>query len=191
MKCEICNNKDASTVIHRDGKELYVCKDCAAENSSPRKRKSKKIETPDLPEKFQGKIHIHGDEPPPEIMDALLKATMKFVEGISRLAPESEQSEEPTRCPECNATWDEIDDLMLIKCPACYRTFASRIRKEMLASQYGKRHIGNSPEGANIQRDIESLKRKLRTAVKKEQYEVASKIQKQIDELTRKAKGEA
>jgi protein-arginine kinase activator protein McsA len=189
MKCEICHKKDASAVVHLDGKELYVCKDCAGAASGKDKRGNLKTHEIKMPENFKGRIHIAGDEPPPEIMNALLKATMKFVEDISKTAPEAAEKI-PQKCPDCNTSREDIEKTSMLGCPTCYNVFAPLIRKKLLSSQYGKRHIGSSPSGAKTEKDIETLKRKLQLAVKKEQYETASRIQKEIDRLTNKAKGE-
>ena len=191
MKCEICNKNKASTVVYRNGKELFVCKSCAASNSKPNRPNNKIDEDLNLPENFKGKIHIHGDKPPPEVMDAIVKATMKFVEGFSQIAEESkEKKESKKKCPGCGTSWDDINNTSFFTCPTCYKTFASLIRKEMLAPMYGKRHVGRSHSSCDVKQTIESLKRKLKVAVKKEEYEIASKLQKEIDELTRKSTGE-
>jgi protein-arginine kinase activator protein McsA len=189
MKCEICNKKKASAVVYRDGKELYVCKDCASQNDNTKRFTDEITDELDLPKNFKGKIHIHGEQPPPDVMDALLKATMKFVEGIANINPDAEKVKDDKKCPDCKTSWAQIENTSMLGCPTCYKTFADDIRKEMLSPMYGRRHVGKAPEGADIDKSIEALKRKLKAAVKKEQYEIASKLQKQIDELTLKSKG--
>jgi protein-arginine kinase activator protein McsA len=193
MKCEICSENDVSGVIHLDGKELYVCKACAKRAAGSREKPAKNHDCADGKKpnrEFKGQIRIHGNEPPPpKVVDALLKATMEFVEGISKIKEEEPSlSGAPDVCRCCNTPWSEIEERHFLGCPECYRTFAARLRAEKLRWQYGLYHVGNSPEGFKADNELDTLKRKLAAAVKREHFELAAKLRRQIDELERTSK---
>ena len=81
MKCEICHNADAQTVLHRKKKdgteeELYVCKSCAVA-ASRKKKSAAASKDPDTV------VLNSGNEKPPPFVEDLLKATLGFVKGIA------------------------------------------------------------------------------------------------------------
>lgn len=176
MKCELCHNGDAETVLHLkiDGKEreLYVCKKCAAAAKHPKggKRGSGKSVTV---------IGQGGNAPP--FVEEFFKAAMGLVDGLGHL--EEERKNGVKTCPACHATWDDLDKRGRLGCPACWKTFASEIRKKLLRADYGTTHVGAMPDNTTGADSRAFLERELKKAVRQQKYEKAAEIQRRLDSL--------
>jgi protein-arginine kinase activator protein McsA len=182
MTCEICHKAKPSTVIFKDGKELYVCKKCAADIENKNVAQSlNHIKIPGLPPGVEGHmISIDASDPPPELKN-LLDATLKIVGSIA----EKKFSRKPKKtCPACKRKWKDILDEEVISCVKCFDVFADEIIKRYGDTQYGKKHIGEPPSNYNPNTDkIKSLKTKLKKAIASENFELAAKIRKCIDTI--------
>lgn len=92
MKCEMCHKNDAESAIQimRDGveDELYVCRDCAKAEKLRRQKKSQRTrKMPSLPPGVSMSVtQIGGDEPPPQIIEAIMNAMSGVVSGIDKAA---------------------------------------------------------------------------------------------------------
>ena len=92
MKCEMCHENDAESAIQimRDGveDELYVCRDCAKAERLRRQKKSQRTrKMPSLPPGVSMSVtQIGGDEPPPQIIEAIMNAMSGVVSGIDKAA---------------------------------------------------------------------------------------------------------
>ena len=186
MQCELChkNKAEKAITIKKDGaeKELYVCAACAAQASGMDKRKKPEAEGA-IPPFTTGE----GANVPPPLVEGLVKATLDFMKGMA----EAEENEHRT-CPKCRSNWDQISKSGRITCPACWKTFAKKIRAEFLSGEFGPTHTGTAPSVDAIDDSREAvavLERELKAAVAREDYRTAAALQKKIDEA-RRGKGE-
>ena len=164
MQCELChkNKAEKAITIKKDGAE----KDEGA-----------------IPPFTTGE----GANVPPPLVEGLVKATLDFMKGMA----EAEENEHRT-CPKCRSNWDQISKSGRITCPACWKTFAKKIRAEFLSGEFGPTHTGSAPSVDAIDDSREAvavLERELKAAVAREDYRTAAALQKKIDEA-RRGKGE-
>ena len=176
MKCELCKEADAATVLHRkkeDGsvEELYVCKGCAAKAKSGRTKSPSKDEAP-APD-----VSVENDGEPPPFVKNFVEAALGLVEGLAG------QERGKKTCPGCGRSWEQIKEERRVGCPRCYRTFAESIRDEFLKGAYGHMHIGEMPKGVTGKDSRPYLERELKAAVKRQQFEKAAKLRRRLDEL--------
>ena len=179
MKCEICHNADAQTVLRRKKKdgteeELYVCKSCAA--ASKKKRKSAAGKDPDTV------VLNSGDEKPPPFVEDLLKATLGFVKGIAEAHDKAEGKLKDV-CPTCGKKREDFHNDNLLGCPDCWKAFAPDIRERLASTQSGVKHAGRAPESAPRINLCAQLERKLKEAVRRQQFEKAAEIRRRLEEL--------
>lgn len=186
MKCEICHKAEAKTVIHRPKKdgsteELFVCKTCAQATKAARDKNRKPSE-----EEGDGRdgpviIGASGEKPPP-FVENLLKATLGFVQGI---AEAEALKSRPEACPVCGKKREALIEDGRPGCPECWHSFNVEIRENLLGGQYGTRHKGRAPSNAPAPTSdpCAELERQLKTAVKKQQFEKAAQIRRELEKL--------
>ena len=99
MKCEMCHDKDAETVLKgTDGDELYVCGECARREGVRRQKKSQRTrrertdQQPGVAISISGPIS--GDSPPPFI-EAIMNAVNDMVGDIEKARRERDSRREP------------------------------------------------------------------------------------------------
>lgn len=88
------------------------------------------------------------------------------------------------RCRCCGSSFSDIAESGRAGCSECYETF----KKELLPSLsrlHGKvKHIGRAPEGFTMyeekEQKIENLKKELKAAVEREEFETAAKLRDEI-----------
>ncbi len=177
MKCEICHKAEAQTVLHRkkeDGgdEELYVCKECAEKAKKP-KHKGRDPQTVVL---------NSGDGKPPPFVEDLLKATIGFVKGM---AEEQDKASGKLKdvCPTCGMKRDDFHEEDRLGCPDCWTAFASDLRERLADRHYGNHHIGGAPAAAPKVDVCAQLERKLRLAVRRQDFEKAEEIRRKLEEL--------
>ena len=173
MKCEICHEADAETVLHlkKDGqdRELYVCKKCAAAARHPK-----------------GSVSVIGpDGKPPQFVEDFFKAALGLVDGLGHL--EEERKNGKRACPLCHATWETLEQRGTLGCPRCWKTFAAEIRTKFLRSDYGVQHVGTMPEKTTGTDSRAYLERELKKAIRLQKYEKAAEIQRRLDEIGKDA----
>lgn len=166
-KCDICG---APATVHLtqivDGKihKVHLCEKCAA--------KSKVAELPIL--KFT------------EILAKTLAAGgKKAAQEIS--APEDIGRTPSKVCPACGMTDVVFEKKHLIGCPRCYEIFSEEIDALLPEIQPGRDYRGDAatekispaePERENV--SLEELRRRLKTAVSKEDYALATTLRDEI-----------
>lgn len=182
MKCESCHKAEAkmAVTVHADGteKEIYVCPSCAArlrgkERSTPAKTSRK---TPPEVTVING-----NEENPPPFVEELVKATLGFMKGVA----EAEENEKHV-CPVCKTKWDQVLSSGRVGCPACWKTFARKIRDNFLAGEWGSVHVGGAPTIDHIPDPAAAraaLERELKDAVAREDYRRAAVLKRRIDDL--------
>lgn len=185
MKCESCHQAEAKAAVTVDvegvKKEIYVCTTCAAKLRG--KNKSKKSD-PASPKKATPEITVlNGEtEPPPPFVEELVKATLGFMKGVA----EAEENDKRV-CPVCKAKWDQIKSSGRIGCPACWKTFARKIRETFLGGEWGPSHIGAAPTIDRIPDPAAAravLERELKDAIAREDYRRAAALKRKLDGLS-------
>lgn len=89
-------------------------------------------------------------------------------------------------CPVCKTSRNDFNRTGKFGCPQCYKTFASDAERVLRQIHSSSEHMGKIPSksGAEIKarRRLEELKRNLKEAVAREDYETAAKLHAQIKE---------
>lgn len=154
MLCERCNKNPATvhlTEIEKSQKiEKHLCEQCAKE------------------EGYTIKSHVS--------LQDLLSA---FVSAHSEAGEMAESS-----CPDCGMTYVDFRNEGRLGCPNDYSVFAEAL-EPLLEKVHGKvEHTGKLPsragESQRKQRDLMMLRRKLRMAVDREDYEEAARLRDKI-----------
>lgn len=158
MKCELCHQGDAETVIwQKTGetqRELYVCSACAAKEKEKEKSKERAsipglanvvFGVGSLPEWCKDAIMgmlrkcLKGTEPEPE---AALPDEFSIEGHAEKTAGENVR--EPS-CPACGITRHEFRNAARLGCPACYRAFSEDLDPEILEMHGFTEHRGKKP----------------------------------------------
>ena len=96
------------------------------------------------------------------------------------------------RCALCGWTSADISKTGKLGCPACYETFASELAPSLKRLSAGESHKGRTPLGAaegcqekgeSKGKLIEALKKQLKEAVEREEYEKAVSLRDKIREM--------
>lgn len=115
-----------------------------------------------------------------------------FLVGL--FAPGGETT--PLHCPECGLTDRKFAANGLLGCSHCYQEFEDRIEPMVRRIQGTGVHTGKVPARSQgryrLVREMEQLKKNLREAVAREEFEQAAELRDRIRELERElAKGGA
>jgi len=111
----------------------------------------------------------------------------KLLSGLVESFTQDDQYQQTEECPHCGTSLSEIQEEERAGCPECYGVFRNTI--DEILGEYTERivHRGKYPEKLKAYKailiDKEVLKRKLKEAVKKEDYEYAAKLRDRIMEL--------
>lgn len=91
------------------------------------------------------------------------------------------------RCPVCGRTISDFKRTGKLGCGECYRTFKPVMEETLRQIHSNSKHSGKIPSksGSELKqkRRIEALKAELQDAVRKEDYETAAKLHKQIRDM--------
>lgn len=157
MKCDYCKINDANThiktVINGTVSEVDLCPECAAKQHFPK-----------------GKLNLSD-----------------FLFGpFNTQQSESDFSDE-TRCNTCGATFSDIVSGGMVGCPQCYNVFYAKLAPTVKKAHGRTRHYGKIPLSSaprlNSQTRIETLKKRMKTAVETENFELAAKLRDTIKQL--------
>lgn len=95
--------------------------------------------------------------------------------------------QEEKRCPVCGMTYSDFRRTGRLGCGACYETFKAPLTQILRQIHQNPVHAGKIPSKNGIKlkqkRQLEALKSQLSDAVKREDYESAAKLHKQIKEI--------
>ena len=204
MKCELCHEHDAETVLYRTNdagkqEELYVCHACAERERAfglPRGVQVTALD-PDAPLGNPGK--------PPADLDALglppiSEMDKMSVEDLQQLANEAHQQtealfdklvngDEPKRCPACGMTIDEIRDRAVVGCPKCYETFRKQILSLLVQEHRETVYKGDPKIGHEHDATLADLEAARKAALEREDYAEAARLDKEIKRLKGKKGG--
>ena len=156
MQCQRCNNNVASVhlteIIKGEKMEKHLCEQCAKE------------------EGYTIKTHVS--------LQDLLSAF------ISAHGEASDMAE--TTCPDCGMSYVDFRNEGRLGCPNDYEIFREALDPLMEKVHGTVEHTGKVPsragESQRKQRDLMSLRRQLRTAVEREDYEEAARLRDLIKE---------
>lgn len=91
------------------------------------------------------------------------------------------------KCPVCGHTWSDFIRTGKFGCGECYKTFANGAESVLRQVHSSSRHVGKVPSksGADIRakRRLEELKKQLKDAVNREEYEKAAKLHAEIKNI--------
>jgi protein arginine kinase activator len=185
MKCERCGENPAEIdyTEYREGRasKLKICSECARklgfEEESALPEDAPAGEPPPGPE-------TSGSSPPspPKIVAATVKVVGVLGGGgtASGAKPESEAFGHRT-CPGCGLTAAELKAQSLFGCPRCYETFAEALDPLLKRVHGATTHRGRLPGGAVADAaDPDELRRDLREALSREDYETAARIRDRL-----------
>lgn len=90
-------------------------------------------------------------------------------------------------CPVCGHSGSDFASTGRFGCGECYRTFASGAAQVLRQVHSSAEHIGKVPSKSSseikLKRKLEDLKRRLKDAVAKEDYETAAKLHSEIKSI--------
>ncbi len=165
MLCQRCNQKNANVhitqIVNGQKHETHLCQNCAHQMQLS-------MGVPEIP--LQGIPNLFGFLNKPE------------------------SGSDPGReycCPECGTSYGRIGESGLVGCSECYKHFSTRLDPVLRKIHGSSRHCGKIPKSKRglfaVKREIEDLKKKLKSEVEKEQYEAAALIRDEIKLLEEKA----
>tara|TARA_S200000501_G_C20688576_1_gene684055 strand:+ start:172 stop:693 length:522 start_codon:yes stop_codon:yes gene_type:complete len=162
MNCEFCKKEKATIhltqVVNGEMKKLNLCQGCA-------------------------KSHGIDLNSPISITDILMGMEKKN----SRNKILNNELEYDLTCSRCNMSRAEFSKKARLGCPNCYLTFSAELKTITQAMHHSMNHIGKIPNQQisqiKISQQINSLKKQIKTAIKKEDYEEAAEIRDKIKNL--------
>jgi len=173
--CERCKKKEATVAISRITNEkkekIHLCSDCAAEEGY-------------FAWSFEPQFPVHS----------LLKSLIKDMSGTAA-ASRLPSGDVVPHCPNCGRSYSDFSRTGFLGCGECYEVFTDTIKPLLRRIQGGTVHRGGRPsQPENTERSdvrkvldsrqkIEGLRKQLKKAVDKEEYERAAELRDMITEL--------
>jgi protein arginine kinase activator len=156
--CQNCNEAKATVHItdtYPEKRSRHLCEECAAK---------------------EGVIFKQSHETTQEILQQFIKHKIA----------QRHESVEP--CPQCGMTVRDFQTKGLVGCPDCYTVFGELLTPLIERAHEGaNRHVGKVPVTADRtirkQTGLLRLKRELKEAIEKENYEEAARVRDQIKAL--------
>lgn len=163
MKCEICRESVATVhlteISNNQKKEVHLCETCAQEKGVA--------------------IHSHVKN----------LSLPEFFGQLSDAPSTSSKSGTHTVCPVCKIDYQEFRATGKFGCASDYRIFRKELDYLLDKVHGAVQHRGKMPVRVGMEmsrrRQIDELKKELRTAVDSEQYEQAANIRDRIHMLER------
>lgn len=160
MKCDVCRKREAlisiQQVMGKEKVELHLCDRCAKERG---------IAT--------------GGEKLELSLGSLLQDLM--------VAKRADQPQTSAVCPTCHRTVEEFTKTQKLGCSECAKTFDRELRDVVSKLGEPAQHVGKFPRRLKAYKtylvDIARLKRGLKEALGREDYEKAAVLRDKIREL--------
>ena len=155
-------------------KSYSLCSDCARELEAA------------------GEINLNFVSPFEE-GESLLSSLFESVFGVPSAPALSgtRRSAKEKRCPLCGISIRELSEEGKVGCTECYRSFADELRPSITRIHGSVRHKGRFPlrfknkcEKENV---LDDLRRRLKEAIKNEEFERAAALRDEISNLTAEA----
>jgi len=167
MLCEKCLQREAvvkfTQVIGNEKTTLNLCKTCAEKQG---------LSNPlvDISKVF-GKIII-----------AILGEHV-----ASQTDEDVKKMDEGADCERCGLLWSDFKKTGRLGCSHCYDTYMEQLKVLLRRLHGSNKHIGKQikKEKSEIPDSLDTLQKRLKKAIEKEEYEVAAEIRDRIRELKR------
>ena len=163
MKCQHCEKPATFHITELTGaepQEVHLCEDHAQEFLAP----SQAGES-------SGPVVASGSKKPQKVAQT--------AEELARL--------DQRTCPKCGITFHEFRQQGRLGCPHDYDFFQRELEPLLINIHGEKQHVGKRPRtsgmDAQLQAELTRLRREMREAVHREDYERASKLRDQIRQL--------
>lgn len=164
MICDNCGSGDAvvhlTQIVNNEMSTFHLCEKCAAEK---------------------------GLETTPEPVNFPLSDFLAQMGETQTSCPEPADSS-VTACSFCGLTFKDFRDTGRLGCPHCYTSFEGSLRGLLRRIHGGTQHMGKvylppDPSATEMEKRLETLRRKLQRAVETEDFERAALIRDEIRSL--------
>ena len=168
MLCENCHEREAmvkfTQVIGSEKKTVNLCKGCAEKQG--------------LGNPLGDVSKIFG-----KIIVAILNEHL-----VSKTEQVSMPVEEQGISCVCGLSWGEFEKTGRLGCSECYTTYEKNLKTLLRRLHGNNQHIGKSSQKNSKlgEESVAELKKKLKQAIKKEEYEEAAELRDRIRDLQRK-----
>jgi protein arginine kinase activator len=160
MKCDVCRKREAlisiQQVMGKEKAELHLCDRCARERG----------------------ISTGGER-----MELSLGSLLQDLMSVQR----PERPVGSIMCPSCQRTVEEFNKTKKLGCTECVKAFDRELRELVAKVGEPAQHVGKFPRRLRAYKtylvDIARLKRGLKEAVGREDYEKAAVLRDKIREL--------
>ncbi len=110
-----------------------------------------------------------------------------MIDGMGAYSVSPTVNQYGKKCPVCGRTWNDFAKTGKFGCGECYNTFRPLAEQAIRQVQSSSVHSGKIPSNSaadiKAKRHLEELKKQLKDAVKKEEYETAARLHAEIKEL--------
>lgn len=162
MKCQQCEKPATIHITEITGPELdelHLCEDC-------------------------GKIYLSQQEP---VSDSTMSPQFKLIEDADELAALQQQV-----CEICGSSFYEFRHSGRLGCPHDYVCFEAELEPLIVNIHAATEHVGKRPKrGVNSseqQAHLVRMRQEMKEAIEREDYETASSLRDQIQELEKQRK---
>ena len=162
MTCDQCGSGDAvvhlTQIVNNQMSTFHLCEKCAAE---------KGLETNPEP------VNFH------------------LTDFLAQMGEGDAASSEPAQdlgCSFCGLTFRDFREAGRLGCPHCYASFEAHLRGLLRRIHGGTQHVGKvylppDPSATEMEKRLETLRRKLQRAVETEDFERAARLRDEIRTL--------
>ena len=177
MLCNRCEKNEAVVFYNENingyKKSYSLCSDCARELEAA------------------GEINLNFVSPFEEGESLLSVFSSVFGVPSAPALSGTRRSAKEKRCPLCGISIRELSEEGKVGCTECYRSFADELRPSITRIHGSVRHKGRFPlrfknkcEKENV---LDDLRRRLKEAIKNEEFERAAALRDEISNLTAEA----
>lgn len=159
MTCDQCGSDDAvvhlTQIVNNQMTTFHLCEKCAA---------------------------AKGLDTAPEAVNFPLS---DFLAQMGEGGAASAELAQDLRCSFCGLTFQDFRDTGRLGCPHCYSGFEGQLRSLLRRIHGGTQHVGKvylppDPAATDVQKRLETLRRKLQRAVETEDFERAARLRDEI-----------
>jgi protein arginine kinase activator len=162
MLCNVCNKNQAT--IHLEGfvngksMFLHLCEDCASSKG----------------------FNFNATKQNFSLVDLLANLSDWEIPGHKSL--------KTVTCPNCGLSYTKFKETARLGCPKCYDTFALQLTPLLKRIHGSCTHKGRSPKtivSESSDKTVSDLKKELKAALEKEDYEKAAELRDRIKDINR------
>ena len=117
----------------------------------------------------------------------LFSELFDMFDGLDMFSNQPSSQQYGKSCPVCGHTWSDFNRTGRFGCGECYKTFRTGAEQVLRQTQSAVSHAGKIPSKSSAEikakRRLEDLKRQLKEAVNKEDYETAAKLHAEIKQI--------